>query len=207
MSFLKVTAFVLLECASAFLSTSYLPQGYPKNKAIGTSVFRSVSALSLRGGSVKMSAAAEPKTGTQTVKREVRDEALSKFFEGPATCTPTSGGVNNMVNYVETAKGEKYILRIYNNGKNSARVKFEHEVLRQLGQQKLSFEIPRTLPSLGDKKSHVLLSNGAEACVFYVIPGALPKTTSPRSTFNFHLLVAMMTVPTAPLKSDEGFPS
>ena len=110
-----------------------------------------------------MNAAAPPppKTGTQTVKRELRDEALSFFFEGPTTCTPTSGGVNNMVNYVETIEGEKYILRIYNNGKNSARVKFEHEVLRQLGEQKLSFEIPRTLPSLHEKKAHVLLSNGA----------------------------------------------
>lgn len=85
-----------------------------------------------------------------------------------------------MVNYVETGEGEKYILRIYNNGKNSARVKFEHEVLRQLGNQKLSFQIPSTLPSLEEKKAHVLLSNGAEACIFHIIPGSLPKTTSPR---------------------------
>ena len=114
------------------------------------------------------------------MKRELRDEALSRFFVGPVTCTPTSGGVNNMVNYVETMTGEKYILRIYNNGKNSARVKFEHEILRQLGEMKLSFEIPKTLPSLEDKKPHVLLSNGAEACIFHIIPGSLPKTASPR---------------------------
>jgi hypothetical protein len=185
MSLLTVASFVFVECASAFLSTSCLSKGYSQNRG-GVSACRSVSALPLRGGSVLMSAAAQPKTGTQTVKREVREEALASFFEGPTTCTPTSGGVNNMVNYVETANGEKYILRIYNNGKNSARVKFEHEVLRQLGQQKLSFEIPRTLPSLGDKKPHVLLSNGAEACIFYVIPGALPKTTSPRFSPKFY---------------------
>ena len=184
MSLLTVASLVLVEGAFAFLSTPYLPQGYSKNRG-SVGVVRSLSALPLRGGHVTMSAAAQPKTGTQTVKREVRDEALSNFFNGPTTCTPTSGGVNNMVNYVETANGEKYILRIYNNGKNSARVKFEHEVLRQLGQQKLSFEIPRTLPSLDGKQAHVLLSNGAEACVFYVIPGALPKTTSPRFTSKF----------------------
>ncbi len=77
-----------------------LPQGQWKNRS-GVSV-RSSSALSLQGSPVPISAAAQPKTGTQTFKREVREETLSKFFKGPTTCTPTSGGVNNMVNYVET---------------------------------------------------------------------------------------------------------
>ena len=30
--------------------------------------------------------------------------------------TPTTGGVNNIVYYVETPKGEKFVLRVYNNG-------------------------------------------------------------------------------------------
>jgi hypothetical protein len=162
---------------SGFLSTPILP--HSANAGLSSIRLRGSRAASTK---IYANAAAPPppKTGTQTVKRELREEALSFFFDGPTTCTPTSGGVNNMVNYVETGEGEKYILRIYNNGKNSARVKFEHEVLRQLGDQKLSFQIPSTLPSLEEKKAHVLLSNGAEACIFHIIPGSLPKTTSPR---------------------------
>ena len=73
----------------------------------------------------------------------------------------------------------RYILRIYNNGNNSARVRFEHKVLKQLSRQTLSFQIPETLPSKSGE-AHVLLSSGAEACVFKLISGKLPKTTSPK---------------------------
>ncbi len=182
---MKHASTILLACSAVVgYSNAFL---LPSSIHLSNAIKKVGISIPLRGKSAatctKMNSAAAPpppKTGTQTVKRELRDEALSHFFVGPTTCTPTSGGVNNMVNYVETMNGEKYILRIYNNGKNSARVKFEHEVLRQLGEQKLSFEIPRTLPSLKEKKSHVLLSNGAEACIFHIIPGSLPKTTSPR---------------------------
>lgn len=55
---------------------------------------------------------AAPETGHHTVSDELRDEALSHFFSAPCTCTPTSGGVNNVVNYVNTADGHQYILRV-----------------------------------------------------------------------------------------------
>ncbi|KXZ47215.1 hypothetical protein GPECTOR_37g221 [Gonium pectorale] len=120
-----------------------------------------------------------PKTGQHTVEEALRDEALALFFESEELkTTPTSGGVNNVVQYVEAANGERYILRIYNNGNKSEKVRFEHEILRQLAQQKLSFEVPRALPSRAGRP-HELLSNGAEACVFHIIPGTLAKTTSP----------------------------
>lgn len=65
-----------------------------------------------------------PKTGQHTVEEDLRDEALSHFFavEQQPTTTPTTGGVNNVVNYVETADGHKYILRIYNNGNKTEKV-------------------------------------------------------------------------------------
>ena len=52
---------------------------------------------------------------------------MSYFFEDPASikCSPTTGGVNNVVQYAETPAGERYILRIYNNGNDSARVSTE----------------------------------------------------------------------------------
>ena len=38
----------------------------------------------------------------------------------------TTGGVNNIVQYVETNNGHKYILRVYNNVYNTERVEDEH---------------------------------------------------------------------------------
>lgn len=54
----------------------------------------------------------------------MRDEALSYFFtpEQRPTTTPTTGGVNNVVNYVNTADGHRYVLRIYNNGNKTEKV-------------------------------------------------------------------------------------
>lgn len=106
-------------------------------------------------------------------------EACAYFLEDrDVKFTATTGGVNNVVQYVETSSGKKYILRIYNNGLNHARVAFEHEILAQLAPMNLSFLVPRCLPSLDDaNESYVKLSNGADACFFDLIPGVLPKVT------------------------------
>ena len=106
-------------------------------------------------------------------------EAISKFLpEGEKVAfRPTSGGVNNIVQYVDTPSGDKYVLRIYNNGFNSERVNFEMAILDQLRSMDLSFMIPTTIRSLEDGQSHVKLSNGAEATLFCLIPGTLPKLT------------------------------
>jgi hypothetical protein len=68
--------------------------------------------------------AAAPPTGQHTVEDDLRDEALAYFFrpEQQATTTPTTGGVNNIVQYVSTADGHKYVLRIYNNGNKTEKV-------------------------------------------------------------------------------------
>lgn len=65
-----------------------------------------------------------PKTGQHTVEDDLRDEALSYFFapEQQPVTKPTTGGVNNVVNYVETGDGHRYILRIYNNGNKTEKV-------------------------------------------------------------------------------------
>lgn len=110
-------------------------------------------------------------------------EAISKFLiDDPQTIsfTPTSGGVNNIVSYVETKKNEKYVLRVYNNGNNFKRVLFEHAILDKLKSNSFSFQIPTTLPNLVDGKSHISLSNGAEASLFKLIPGSLPKLSKIR---------------------------
>lgn len=108
----------------------------------------------------------------------ILEEAASKFLAGRSfEFAPTTGGVNNVVRYIQTADGEKYILRVYNNGNDSNRVRFEHSILGQLNKMGLSIRIPTTVPSLESGSPHVLLSNGAEASLFHIIPGYLPKLT------------------------------
>jgi homoserine kinase type II len=69
-------------------------------------------------------------------------------------------------------------MRIYNNSGNVARQQWEHDILAQLNSQKLSFQLPKPLPVLADPKlTFTPLSNGADACMFELIPGTLPKLT------------------------------
>jgi homoserine kinase type II len=120
-------------------------------------------------------------------------EALSKFLDTTdgITMEKTSGGVNNIVQYITLPSGEKQLLRIYNNGLNEKRVKFEHEILRQLNEMPpfSSFQVPNFLPSskriegcsttttTTTTTTIARLSNGADACMCTLIPGHLPKLT------------------------------
>lgn len=47
----------------------------------------------------------------------------------------------------------------------------EHAILAQLAKQELSFKVPTVLPALNTGAPYVVLSNGAAACIFEVIPG------------------------------------
>ena len=95
-----------------------------------------------------------------------------------------SGGVNNIVQYVETSKGKNYILRIYNNGCDTPRVKFEHSVLEQLdingAAKALPFQLPQFSKAKADGSTMAELPSGTMSCVCQTIPGGLPKTADPR---------------------------
>jgi Ser/Thr protein kinase RdoA (MazF antagonist) len=110
------------------------------------------------------------------------NEAVEKFLaKGDYHFSPTIGGVNNIVKHLEDNMGKHFILRLYNNGNDSNRVKFEHEVLSHLKEMDFPFEIPSPLPCKdGTNATHAVLSNGAEASLFHVIPGSLPKLTAVR---------------------------
>jgi homoserine kinase type II len=111
---------------------------------------------------------------------EILNEAVSKFLSTADSYTfkPTSGGVNNIVVYVEDVESHQtFILRVYNNGNDSRKVVFEHAVLAELQKIPLSFKVPSPIPSKETKETHVPLSNGAEASLFEVIPGFLPHLT------------------------------
>ena len=120
--------------------------------------------------------------GSRLTNVELAKEALSKFWDADtanaAELSPTTGGVNNIVQYVTLPNGERELLRIYNNGCDAKRVQFEHGILQQLNQVELSFQVPDFLPSKEDpSQTMVRLSNGADACMCKIIPGTLPKLT------------------------------
>jgi len=113
-------------------------------------------------------------------------EALEHFVSGDLSdymFKSTNGGINNFVFYVIKTKGESKILtgvlRVYNNGNDDAKVRFELGVLELLKKHKFSFNIPEIILSKSGKNYHIL-KNGASACYFKIIRGSLPKLTKVR---------------------------
>ena len=91
--------------------------------------------------------------GSKLTNVELAKEALSKFFDPEVVdkieLTPTTGGVNNIVQYVTLPSGEKQLLRIYNNPCDEKRVHFAHGILKQLHamEKHMSFQVPNFIPS------------------------------------------------------------
>mmetsp|Transcript_17429 Transcript_17429/g.32889 ORF Transcript_17429/g.32889 Transcript_17429/m.32889 type:complete len:418 (-) Transcript_17429:148-1401(-) len=122
-----------------------------------------------------------PVSDATAVDLEEAKTALAMFIEDPeAKITPTAGGANNIVQYVDTSKGERYVLRIYNNGLDTGRVKYEHSVLEKIDPSGLPFQIPRYVPSLKTGSTMMELPSGTQCCLCQLIPGELPKTADPK---------------------------
>lgn len=151
------------------------------SSAVLTSAFRAARPSIMRTPRLSMAVV----TDATTTEEKFKVEALGKFLKASdgAQFKSTSGGVNNICDYTTMPNGEKYVLRIYNNGFDSERVKYEHAILNKLeaSNQDLSFELPTPMPAIGDGKTHALISTGAEACLFKWIPGELPKNTRMRA--------------------------
>jgi len=127
---------------------------------------------------------------TAASEAELR-EAVALFLAPAAfSFTRCGGGVNNKC-YAVAVDGAapSHVLRIYNNGNNSARVRYEHEVLRQLQGARAAAlraacgaQVPRPLaPLAAAAASFAPLSTGAEACLFPLIAGAPPPLSAARS--------------------------
>lgn len=95
--------------------------------------------------------------GSTLTDKELAWEALRMFVDETDVMDiqPTSGGVNNIVQYITLNSGKKLLLRIYNNGFDTPKVQFEHELLRQLNllqansAEKFSFQVRQfTLTSI-----------------------------------------------------------
>jgi len=113
----------------------------------------------------------------------LRNEALERILgaEIAAGCEvkEADGGANNIMDFITTAEGKKYVLRIYNNGCNSPVIDFEDATISKLQEvikkDPLSFAVPTAVPSKENGKTHLVLANGAEGIMFDFIPGELPK--------------------------------
>ena len=101
-------------------------------------------------------------------------EATAAFLDEECTFAPAVGGVNNSTYFLTRPSGERLVLRIYNNGNDRSRVRYEHAVLSALRAQPLPFCVPIALPARGSGLPHAELSSGAEAALFELIPCSLP---------------------------------
>lgn len=93
------------------------------------------------------------------------------------------GGVNNRVYHCRTLTGRAIVLRVYNNGGSTARVRYEHSVLEALASKSatLPFALPRLLRALGTGATWAAVPSmepGTEACAFELIAGAVPAVAS-----------------------------
>jgi homoserine kinase type II len=111
---------------------------------------------------------------TAATPEELREAALhflpAESVDG-ATFERSTGGVNNRCATMTTAAGAQYLIRIYNNGLNHARVAYEHAVLQALRPKRFTFRVPQPLPALSDGATMVQLASGTDACIFEFIPG------------------------------------
>ncbi len=96
---------------------------------------------------------------------------------GPVAVRPADGGTNNLTRHVETGAGD-YVLRVYQNTRDPARVRYEHAVLLALQGQGLSFRVPAPVPAVGGDTVAVA-GDGALAALFARLPGAPPDRSDP----------------------------
>lgn len=81
------------------------------------------------------------------------------------------GGWNNTTYFVQEGS-KQAVVRIYNTHQDIEKIKFEHHVLKLLGQQTYRFQVPHPLTSLnGDTMVLVSDGSGRYACMFEFIEG------------------------------------
>jgi homoserine kinase type II len=90
----------------------------------------------------------------------------------PIALRPTGRGINNRTFFVDTPAGTRF-LRIYVNTRDPARVRYEHEILRALAGQSLSFAVPKPVETR-DGGTFATLPGGELAALFDLIPGEPP---------------------------------
>jgi homoserine kinase type II len=98
-------------------------------------------------------------------------------LSSPITVQPTTSGLNNRTHRVETPE-RSYLLKLYQNTRDPARVRYEHAILLGLTAQRLSFRVP-TPVAARDGSTLVCLDGHALAALFPLLPGAPPDRRDP----------------------------
>lgn len=155
---------LLAACLPSFVVTAFLSFGLPQPTLESTKynsvIFSNVNKLQLKMTAVTPTASSATSAETNASKsigaigstltdKELAWEAIRKFVDETEVIAmePTKGGVNNIVQYITLKSGKKLLLRIYNNGFDTPKVEFEHELLRQLNvlqansPKKFSFQV------------------------------------------------------------------
>src|SRR6185312_1568685 len=103
----------------------------------------------------------------------------------PQRMTPLTRGANNAVYLVDADSG-RYVLRIYRNHTDSARLDAEYQILFALQSAGLSFAIPAPI-STADGQYHTQLSDaehsGQIAALFPWLPGGHPDRQDTAAAF------------------------
>jgi len=103
------------------------------------------------------------------------DDVLEQYWpNGEWFVTEGKSGWNNTTRYVEAA-GRRWVLRIYETHRDTAKVAYEHAVLRQLSKMALPFDVPCPITARNGS-TYVVTRDGTErlACVFPYLEGDRP---------------------------------
>lgn len=73
---------------------------------------------------------------------------------GPQRLTPLAGGTNNRIYRVESSEQGTYVLRVYENHADAARLRYEGALLAALEDQHLPFAVPAPLPTRAGEPFH-----------------------------------------------------
>ncbi|OMF38311.1 hypothetical protein BK133_01935 [Paenibacillus sp. FSL H8-0548] len=99
----------------------------------------------------------------------------------PCEVENRESGMNNTTRII-TSGEQKYVLRIYNNHKDAEIVRLEHEVLKQLNEQQLSFQVPIPVSNRsGDTVS--IADDGTLSSLFRYIEGNRPSISNPAHVY------------------------
>lgn len=116
---------------------------------------------------------------SQDIEADLRAIGPIWNLAGPLSFQPVGGGTNNSVQLVETSAGNYYVVRLYRNHADPARLRFEHAVLIALASLGLPFAVPVPIPtSAGELFASLQTSQGEVAVTLTARIAGQPPASS-----------------------------
>ncbi|MFD2613095.1 phosphotransferase [Paenibacillus gansuensis] len=114
---------------------------------------------------------------SKATEQEIRELAAQYALGPEVEIRLESSGMNNTTRFLY-AGDQVYVLRIYDNHKDIAKVQFEHEVMLRLGEMKLPFGVPK-LVQTESGATYARSSAGKLSALFEKAPGTRPSSDTP----------------------------